>query len=305
MLFFNPRYPGIQSTDKMEKAGIIIFNFYFYQMESNEDGTILGEDIEALHDMRVASRRMRVALNIFRDYYTRKKIKKVAKKLRKIGDNLGYVRDLDVIIGKVEEYRAETDGENGVGLSYIHDYLIAKRVKTRDHLIRYLTGTQYNTEKHVIRSFIDSPKLTDSLEKQEYSVGEETMGIIDYQNMKINNLDAEMLTPTIEHLHKLRIAFKRLRYSIEIFYNSIGDEVAQSIELLKGIQNYLGDINDKSILLDEIKGLLTNWRRTQFKEESLFDEIDQFTIKIEDERESLISNFTDNWQQYCEFPFNL
>ncbi len=49
----------------MSEAGRKTFRFHFRRMVYNEPGTRLGEDIEAMHDMRVATRRMRAAFRVF------------------------------------------------------------------------------------------------------------------------------------------------------------------------------------------------------------------------------------------------
>ena len=70
---------GIQPIDSMVEAGRKVFRYQFAAMLSNEDGTRTGEDIEHLHDMRVATRRMRAAFDVFGDYYERKTLKTYLK----------------------------------------------------------------------------------------------------------------------------------------------------------------------------------------------------------------------------------
>jgi hypothetical protein len=67
--------PGLGSWDPMAEAGRKILRYHFAEMLHNEAGTVLGEDIEALHDMRVATRRMRAAFGVFADAYEPDQVK--------------------------------------------------------------------------------------------------------------------------------------------------------------------------------------------------------------------------------------
>ncbi len=93
-----PVVPPMQSDEAMSEAGRKAMYTHFLKMLANEAGTRLGEDIEALHDMRVSTRRMRAAYRIFADYFTEKAIAPFNKGLRRTGAMLGAVRDLDVLL---------------------------------------------------------------------------------------------------------------------------------------------------------------------------------------------------------------
>ncbi len=70
----------------------------FQETFSYEQSTIKGEDLEASHDMRVAARRLRAILRMFRECFPRKKFKRQDERLRHLIRALGAVRELDVFI---------------------------------------------------------------------------------------------------------------------------------------------------------------------------------------------------------------
>jgi CHAD domain-containing protein len=74
-------------------------------MISFEKGTLDGSDIEALHDMRVASRRVQAVLKIFRGAFPKRKFKTEYIEIRSLIRALGEVRDFDVLIDKMEAFR--------------------------------------------------------------------------------------------------------------------------------------------------------------------------------------------------------
>ena len=92
--------PGITRDDTMAEAARKTLRYHFHQMLDNEAETRLGEDIEALHDMRVATRRMRTAFRVFADFLDADATAPYRKSLKRVGRALGEVRDLDVFRGK-------------------------------------------------------------------------------------------------------------------------------------------------------------------------------------------------------------
>ena len=87
---------GVQSQDTMRTALGKVLRFYFERMLQHEPGTRLGKDPEELHDMRVASRRLRSALRLFGSYLTGPYATSCAEGLRRLARVLGDVRDMDV-----------------------------------------------------------------------------------------------------------------------------------------------------------------------------------------------------------------
>jgi CHAD domain-containing protein len=123
-------------------------------MYSYEKGTIEGEDIEFLHDMRVSSRRVQAALKIFRGVFPQKKFKQEYVKLRTLIRSLGIVRHYDVFIDMLEKYRdklAETD-KKAVELLIIRQR--NSREAKRKELISYMKYLERIGFKESFEKFI-------------------------------------------------------------------------------------------------------------------------------------------------------
>jgi len=69
---------------------------------ANSDGVLDLGDVERVHDMRVATRRLRAALEIFAPCFPRKRHRKALKKVKALADALGERRDADVEIALLE-----------------------------------------------------------------------------------------------------------------------------------------------------------------------------------------------------------
>lgn len=80
-----------------EAAGRVILTRW-REMMSYRDGTLLGEDIEELHAMRVSSRRLRAAMDAFEPAFPRREFRPHIRQVKEITDTLGAARDLDVAI---------------------------------------------------------------------------------------------------------------------------------------------------------------------------------------------------------------
>jgi len=81
-------------------AGKVIWT-RFEEMMSFRDAALAGEDIEGVHDMRVASRRLRAALELFRDAFPRNRLRPLLLEVKGLADALGEVRDMDVMIDRL------------------------------------------------------------------------------------------------------------------------------------------------------------------------------------------------------------
>src|SRR4051794_18275583 len=72
-------------------------------------------DPAGVHDMRVASRRVRSALRDFKPYLRRRKLNRSAAELKRVAKALGAVRDADVAIKALEELQEKAPVEEAVG----------------------------------------------------------------------------------------------------------------------------------------------------------------------------------------------
>ena len=108
------------------------------EMLSNLDGTRAGDDIEALHDMRVASRRLRAALSVFAAAFPPKPFGVTEKEVARVTDALGAVRDADVQIEFMQVVEASAPESEKVGLRAFAEHLQKGRDKERVLLIKEL-----------------------------------------------------------------------------------------------------------------------------------------------------------------------
>jgi CHAD domain-containing protein len=89
---------GLRGTARFRDAAGRIILTRWAEMMSYREGTLLGEDIEQLHAMRVSSRRLRAAMDAFAPAFPERAFRRHLKRVKEITDTLGDARDLDVTI---------------------------------------------------------------------------------------------------------------------------------------------------------------------------------------------------------------
>ena len=244
--------PGIEPDDAMSEAGRKTFRFHFRRMLYNEPGTRLGEDIEALHDMRVATRRMRAAFRVFGDYYQPKAVAPYLKGLKRTGRALGPVRDLDVFRAKIEAYVSTLPESEQSKLDGFLGMLGARREAARKQMLSYLDSKKYRRFVERFGKFVETEGMgskavtLDGVEPPPYRVRHVAPMTI-YERLAAVRAYDEWVTipnPPLERLHALRIACKRLRYTLEFFSEVLAPEAKPLIKEIVVMQDHLGALQD-------------------------------------------------------------
>ncbi len=239
----------IQSTDSMALAGRKLIAQHYEAMLSNEEGSRLGEDPEAVHDMRVATRRMRAAMRVFGPHLQSKRAREVASGLRDIAHALGEVRDLDVLIGNVETFRESLPQERQPGLHGMLEEWRVKRWKARKALLRLLNSKEYRLFKREMDRFLNEKigPPNDTEGAQPYQVRHLIGSTIISHYESVRSFEALPGEPTILQLHALRIAGKYFRYTLEFFRDVLPKDVTAMIRDVTKLQDNLGELHDADV----------------------------------------------------------
>jgi CHAD domain-containing protein len=107
---------------------------------AHADGILDLEDPERVHDMRVATRRLRAALEIFEPCFSRKRRRKALKRVKVLADALGARRDADVEIELLEGVAAEIQGEDREALEGLLAGIRAEQRSANEQLRSYVTA---------------------------------------------------------------------------------------------------------------------------------------------------------------------
>jgi CHAD domain-containing protein len=86
------------------------------ELAEHAAGVLDVDEIEGVHNMRVATRRLRAALEVFEPCFPRKRYRAALREVKALADALGERRDRDVTIASLREFAAAVDQEDQPGL---------------------------------------------------------------------------------------------------------------------------------------------------------------------------------------------
>ena len=132
-----PRRP--ESVEQMARQ---IFTDLHQTILSHESGSLVG-DVESVHDMRVAVRRLRVALSNFAVCVPKEDRKRLQLRLKNLADALGGVRDMDVMIAAMKTSPTPSPDQEKSAVSALIGRLRARRRSRLRALMKYLGGEEY------------------------------------------------------------------------------------------------------------------------------------------------------------------
>jgi CHAD domain-containing protein len=217
-------------------------------------------DPEGVHDMRVASRRLRSAMRDFSPYLRVRKLRHVKHDLKSLADALGLVRDEDVAIMALEKLAEEAPAEVWAGVRQFTDGRKERRERARARLERVLTE---DSLAELREDFGEALAGGVRAGRREEDGGEKgTVAsfrragreIILARLAEFQKLSRSLYSPLkSEPLHRLRIAAKRLRYAVELFAACWReDTLARFAKEVAKMQTSLGELHDCDVWVEEI-----------------------------------------------------
>lgn len=127
---------GLRPDQPFADAGRAIVAHRFTAMWEHRAGTLDGDE-EALHDMRVGSRRLRAALDVFAASFHGAEFRRLHRLTARLTDELGGVRDHDVMLLTLRRYRKGVPRDERAGIDDLMAALSAEREIARRRLRRF------------------------------------------------------------------------------------------------------------------------------------------------------------------------
>jgi CHAD domain-containing protein len=227
----------IDATLSCGEVAFAILRRHFAEMLAHEPGVRLGEDPEELHDMRVATRRLRAALKLYSSDFLPKRSERYERDLRWVAGALGEVRDLDVHLQRL----SEESSRNGEVLEEVVSLLRERRVEARRRMLKALDSNRY---ERLIASFSGTLRRGRS-PSPTAPILEAAPKLVRDRYKKVRKAANKLSEDSpSEHFHDLRKKGKRLRYALEPMQEIYGKPAKKMVKLLKEIQDDLGDHQD-------------------------------------------------------------
>ncbi len=213
------------------------------------DGVRRAEDIECVHRMRVASRRVRTALTLFADCFPTKRVAQWQEQIKGITKALGAARDTDVQLEVLHDLLAEAPEKRSLpGIKRVILRLEQRRkrlqVKLSTALDRLEERKTLPEMEGVLRQQLIHAQLqpVSGIPQQLYRRAQATL-ISQLEVMLGYELYIDKPERMLE-LHAMRIAAKHFRYSLQIYGPIYAGELKEFFTVVKKLQEILGEIHD-------------------------------------------------------------
>ena len=220
------------------EVAFAVLRRHFAVFLANEPGTRIGEDIEALHDMRVAARRLRAALQAFRPFLP-PRMQRYRAELGWVARALGEVRDLDVQLETIATWRAGDAGQ-AEALASIQSLFEARREIARRRMLNALDSRRYEVVVERFAAVLrrGPPRLFAAGRVPILAVAPD---LLEKRYRRLRKLgDRIGLGSPPEDYHALRIEGKRLRYALEFVGPIYGQQAIDFSRRVTALQDVLG-----------------------------------------------------------------
>jgi CHAD domain-containing protein len=199
-------------------------------------------DPEAVHKMRVATRRLRSTLKTFKNAFDPDVAGRVEPELKWLAGQLGEVRDGQVLERKLLAAVHHEGPAFEEVAGRIREHLEAKIARGRDAVEEDLNGGRYLSLLDATDELVDR---TDTTEEDPLRRARKALRRAD------RLLDRAIADGVDAELHEARKAYKRARYAVEVFVPSVGDPAKHLTKALTELQDVLGAHQD-SVVAREI-----------------------------------------------------
>lgn len=229
-------------------------NVYSHRMKESEPAVRLGLDPEAVHNMRVATRRLRALLRLFRRFLPASAMR-VRRELAWLADALGPVRDLDVqlqaLIGVCTQAHV-SDEDRAIIIAPLE----ARRSKARKELLDSLNSDRYSMLVAGLNVLQER-----AVSKRSRQSAVSVLPKVLYRACSRALQDGSRVTNDSvgEQYHKLRLRCKRLRYAADVSRNLYGKPARNFCKALVELQDVLGQHQDALVLIKTLHTVPEDW----------------------------------------------
>ena len=254
----------LRPDDTLADATRKVLRRHFGKLLSYEAKIRAGDDVEDVHQMRVATRRLRAALQVLGPAVAPKRAQAFRRRLRSVAAALGDVRDRDVFLEHVHDYSVSLDEGRRTGLAPLIEGLEHDQRAARRRLLKRLDGRRYARFKQECAHFLTASDASDApapvpTPRVRYAAGSAILQRYEHLRAYETVVPAhgEHIDPEkMALLHQMRIAGKHLRYTLELFADALGAGADTALKPLMALQEHLGALQDTEVALAYIGSLL-------------------------------------------------
>ncbi|MFD3545418.1 CHAD domain-containing protein [Streptomyces sp. NPDC058655] len=249
-------YPGHDGT-----AGAHVLAYLRAQRDSlvAQDPAVRRNLPDSVHQMRVATRRLRSAFKTYRKVLDRDTTDPVGEELRWLAAELGVDRDQEVLLERIQGHLDELPRALAMGpvRTRLRVWHTTRRAGSRRRAMAVLDGKRYAALLDTLDALLDGPPLLESAARSARDVLPRAV-LRDYERLAGRVERALALEGGEERdvaLHEARKAAKRARYAAEAAVPALGKPAKRLAKAVKSVQTLLGDHQDGVVAREALRGL--------------------------------------------------
>lgn len=240
------------------------------QLAAQLQGARKAEDPERIHQARVASRRLRAAMRMFGDCFSAKQVKRWRKQIRRVTTRLGDARDKDVqiaFLAGVLDALDEKGPRPGIVRMMVRweqqrERLQPKVVKAAD---RFETSGVLKQMRTVSKRVLSAAKAQGLGVQSQFTFRQTEQHILGSLERLLPYQESLADPEDRERHHAMRIAAKRLRYTVEISRPVYNGQLDGTIDAIKRVQTLLGEVHDCDVWIEQLQEFAAKERRRILK----------------------------------------
>jgi CHAD domain-containing protein len=243
-------------------AGVVLLEYLAAQADrlAAEELRVRRGGPDSVHQMRVASRRMRSALQAYRPLLDRKRTDSIVDGLRELGRALAPARDAEVLHERISDGLAGLPKELRLGpaQAQMTRYFARAEAEANAAVLTELDSERHAGLRSAIDALMERPPLT---KRARRPARKELPKLVSRTAKRLESAVKVATDPTAEEserdvaVHSARKAGKRLRYATEVAKPATGKDAKQFAKALKGFQSALGEHQDTVVARETLREL--------------------------------------------------
>ncbi len=240
-----------------EEGFVAIVNNCLDQLRANEEAVLSTEDDEAIHQFRVALRRLRAIVSAYRDLVDDDFQAMISIDLRWMQRQFGPARDLDVLIAEtLQPIHNRLRGQTAFG--QLIETAETARAEARRTAHLAIENPRYVSMLIQFYRHLNSGdwRRASARARLGAPIGDFARPLLQSRHKRLMKLGARYQALPEPELHRLRILAKKMRYAAEAFHSLYKPKPSKKyIASLAAIQDSLGSLNDAFVSRQLLSGL--------------------------------------------------
>jgi CHAD domain-containing protein len=202
---------------------------------------------EAVHDLRVATRRLISTLDLVVSIHPKANLRKARRVLKRQLDRFGPLRDVQVELLAVDKMLATFPELQG-----FYTFLIRRERRLVQRLGAEIKKVKTGKVKKAIRSAIKEIDVLLATPESQQEKRAEALSVVEASFNRVVERKQAVDAADSATIHRMRVAFKKFRYMVESLAPMLGRGTSKRLKAMNAFQGDMGDIQDAEVLLSSL-----------------------------------------------------